>query len=65
MARIIWAPQATRDILEIAEHIGKDSPRHAAITVERIYNVVECLRAFPLSGRIVPEFGKKIYREVI
>ena len=65
MTPIRWSPQAVRDVESIRDYIAQDSVRYAQLTVDRIISSVERLRAFPLSGRVVPERGDPEIREVI
>ena len=65
MTPISWSPQALRDVESIREYIAQDSPRYAELVVHRIIASVERLRAFPESGRVVPERGDPEIREVI
>jgi len=62
---IRWSPQAVRDVEAIREYIAQDSQRYAQLTVDRIIASVERLRAFPQSGRMVPERADPEIREVI
>ena len=65
MTPIRWSPQAVRDVEAIREYIAQDSQRYAQLTVDRIIASVERLRAFPQSGRMVPERADPEIREVI
>lgn len=65
MTTIRWSPQAVRDIESIREYIAHDSQRYADLVASRIIASVERLRAFPQSGRVVPERGDPEIREVI
>lgn len=65
MTPIRWSPQAVRDVEAIREYIAQDSQRYAQLTVDRIIASVERLRAFPQSGRVVPERADPEIREVI
>ncbi|MBI4455226.1 MAG: type II toxin-antitoxin system RelE/ParE family toxin [Acidobacteria bacterium] len=65
MTQIIWSPQALRDIEAIRTYIAEDSPRVAELVVGRIIKAVERLKAFPESGRKVPERNDPKIREVI
>ena len=65
MTRILWSPQALRDIKSIREYIAHDSPRYAELVVGRLIASVERLQTFPESGRVVPERGDPEIREVI
>lgn len=63
MTPIRWSPQAVRDVESIRDYIAQDSRRYAQLTVDQIITSVERLRAFPQSGRVVPERAE--LREVI
>lgn len=65
MTPIRWSPQAVRDVEAIRDYIAQDSQRYAQLTVDRIIAAVERLRAFPQSGRVVPERADPEIREVI
>ena len=65
MTVLTWSPQAVRDLEGIRAYIATDSPRYADLTVARIVAVVERLKAFPESGRIVPERSDPTIREVV
>jgi plasmid stabilization system protein ParE len=54
-----------RDLEAIRDYIAADSPRYAALVIERIISAVERLTSFPESGRIVPERSDPAIREVI
>jgi plasmid stabilization system protein ParE len=36
VTKLIWSPQALRDLETIRDYIAADSPRYAALVVERI-----------------------------
>ena len=55
MRKLLWSPQALRDLEGIRDYIALDSARYAALVIERIVNGVERLSTFPESGRMVPE----------
>ena len=65
MTHIIWSPQALRDIEAIRVYIAEDSPHVAELVVGRIVKAVERLKAFPGSGRKVPEHNDPEILEVI
>ena len=65
MAKVIWSPTGLDDIDLIAEYIARDSARRASLFVQRLVKAVERLEVFPQSGRIVPEIGDDIRREII
>jgi toxin ParE1/3/4 len=65
VSRIIWSPQAIRDVESIRAFIVQDSATYADLVARRIVAAVERLEAFPESGRIVPERQNPAIREVI
>ena len=65
MAEVRWARRALDDLREIHDFIARDSPRAAEALVERVFSASEQLTAFPLSGRLVPEFPGSGYRELL
>ena len=64
MARVIWSPQALDDIEAIRQFIARDAPQTAQRFVQRIFETVERLYRFPLSGAMVPELGNETFREI-
>jgi plasmid stabilization system protein ParE len=65
VATVRWTQHARDDLREIHDFIMRDSPRAAEAMVERLVTATERLASFPDSGRIVPEFPKLAYREII
>lgn len=65
MTKIRWSPQSVRELEAIRDYIAPDSPRYAALVVQRILDAVERLAAFPESGRVVPERNDPAIREII
>jgi plasmid stabilization system protein ParE len=61
--RVIWSLEAAEDLETIAEYIERDSPRYAAVVVEKIVTLVRSLSTFPRMGRKVPEFDRDDLRE--
>lgn len=61
--RLRWSPEAVKDIESIAEYIGRDAPRYAAVVVDRIVEIASRIERSPLAGRITPEFGLEAIRE--
>lgn len=61
---IRWSPEASDDVVRIAEFISRDSENYAKIVVEKILSATEILPEFPCSGRIVPEFTEESIREL-
>jgi toxin ParE1/3/4 len=63
--RIRWSPLAIDRVSEIAGYIAQDNPVAAQSWVNTVFKKVEELKAFPESGRIVPEVNNKTIRELI
>ena len=63
--RVVLAPSARRDLRRIIAEISRDAPERALRFGDRLLDHVEQATAFPLSGRVVPEFGADDIREVI
>jgi toxin ParE1/3/4 len=60
-----WSPSARTDLREISAYIAQDDPDAARRFIQGIFHVIECLQAYPLSGRIVPEFNTPESSEMI
>jgi addiction module RelE/StbE family toxin len=65
MVKIVWTKQSVVDLKEIFEYISKDSKRYAEIQIKRIKSKTLILKTLPESGRIVPELGIVLIRELI
>lgn len=65
MVKLNWTEQATNDLVSIGQYIERDSLKYAKIQIKRIRAKAKLLRKFPLSGRIVPEMGNDVIRELI
>ena len=65
MARVIWDPVALDDLEGIAQYIERDSPVAARRLVQRIFERVERLQRYPLSGGYIDEDDRQIYRQLI
>ena len=63
--KILWSPLAVDRVSEIAEYIAQDNPVAAESWIDAVFKKVEGLKAFPESGRIVPETDNKVIRELI
>ncbi len=63
--KILWSPLAVDRVAEIAEYIAQDNPVVAESWINTIFKKVEELKAFPESGRIVPETRNRAIRELI
>ena len=65
MAQVNWSPSSLLDLESIAEFIARDSTHYASLFVQKLVSHVEKLKEFPLSGRVVPEYGKEDLREFL
>ena len=63
--KIVWSPLAVDRVSEIAGYIAQDNPVAAESWIDTVFKKVEDLKAFPESGRIVPETDNKTIRELI
>jgi toxin ParE1/3/4 len=63
--QIIWSPSARWDLMDLRDYISLDSPEIARRFISSLFDTVEHLADFPLSGRIVPELRDEQIREVI
>lgn len=63
--KIIWSPQATRDLNLIVDRIAQDKKIVAFRWATTIRKKVDRLRVFPKSGRVVPEVGREEIREIL
>jgi toxin ParE1/3/4 len=64
MSRIDWTERAHGDLRAIHAYIARDSKRYADGVISRIKARTRRLRAWPLSGSIVPEWNAPDLREV-
>lgn len=65
MTVLRWTEQAVQDLESIRDFIERDSPRYGRLVVERLVDATNRIEVFPMSGRMVPEIGKKEVRELI
>jgi len=63
--RVFWTNTAVQHLLSIYAYIAQDAPRYGQRMVERLTERSEQVAAFPLSGRMVPEYEAPDVREVI
>jgi plasmid stabilization system protein ParE len=64
-AEIRWSLRARADLDELSAFIARDDREAAARWIARIVAAVERVAELPLSGRMVPEFGREDLREVL
>jgi addiction module RelE/StbE family toxin len=63
--KLLWSPLAIDRASEIAEYIARDNPVAAENWIDALFKKVEELKAFPESGRVVPETNHRTIRELI
>jgi toxin ParE1/3/4 len=63
--RVHWTTSATRHLGIIHEYVAQDSKIYADRPIDRLTRRSEQLGSFPESGRVVPEFRRTDFREVI
>jgi toxin ParE1/3/4 len=63
--RVVWSPLALERAEEAARFIAADKPLAAAKWAASLLARVGQLEAFPESGRVVPEFGRRQLRELV
>ncbi len=65
MTRIAWTDSAISDLESIHAYISRDAEVYADSVIAEIFDAVDRLIHFPLSGRIVPEINENNTREII
>ena len=65
MGKIVWTSSSLRDLQQIHEYISEDSMFYADRFVTKLYERVNILEDFPLTGRMVPEKEDESIRELI
>ena len=63
--KVHWTLAALGHLLAIYEYIAEDSSLYAQRMVDRLTRRSEQIAAFPISGRMVPEFEAEDIREMI
>lgn len=63
--KVVWGEKASLDVLEIQAYISRDSWAAADRMTFSFLCAAEAVADHPLSGRVVPEFGRATLREVI
>ena len=56
---------ARKDLLEIYEHIRKDSDYYAVKTINQIQKYINNIKLFPYSGRKILEINQENFLEII
>jgi len=62
--KVVWTDTAKRNLRNIHDYIAQTSPAYAKRLVDRLTKRSKQIAAFPLSGRVVPEFAVDQIREV-
>ena len=65
MGTLKWTPRALKELQRIYDFIYQDSPQAAEAFRERLLRATDRLARFPESGRRVPEYPSREYREII
>ncbi len=63
--RVQWTAPATEDLLRAAEFIRQDRPAAARRLYHQLLQETRQLERTPFIGRVVPEFGHRLLRELI
>jgi toxin ParE1/3/4 len=63
--KVVWTEYALRDLERIDSYIARSSPAAAARWVGKLIATAASLASAPMSGRAVPEKGRRDIREVL
>ena len=63
--KVHWTDTAEKHLDTIYSYIAQNSPQYAKRMVDRLTRRSQQISAYPLSGRIVPEYEIDTIREVI
>jgi toxin ParE1/3/4 len=63
--QVALSPSARADLRDIVRYISLDSPDHALRFGQFLVSHTKSLAEFPELGRVVPEFGDTLTREII
>ncbi|RKZ80973.1 MAG: type II toxin-antitoxin system RelE/ParE family toxin [Candidatus Parabeggiatoa sp. nov. 1] len=63
--KVHWTNTAAGHLLSIFEYIAPNSPFYAQKMIDKLTKRSEQIAMFPMSGRMVPEYGNQDIREVI
>jgi plasmid stabilization system protein ParE len=63
--KVVWTEQARDDLREIVQFIARDNRQAAERFGNAIIFKAESLADFPRMGRVVPEIGDDLTREII
>jgi len=62
---ILWTDRALEDLVQLRDWVSHDRPAAARKLAATLRKSVERLARFPHSGRLVPGFEARGYREVV
>ncbi len=65
MAEIVWTEPALSDLDAIADYIALENPAAASRLVQRVFEHVGQLQAYPESGSKPAELKKSRYRQIV
>jgi len=65
VSAVLWAGPALRELEAALDYIAEDNPEAAERLGRKLHAAVGRLAEFPDSGRVVPELGDPLLREVI
>jgi toxin ParE1/3/4 len=63
--RVHWTNTAIEHLVSIYEYVAHNSKPYADRLIDKLTRRSEQIAAFPLSGRMVPEYRDESIREVI
>ena len=63
--KLIWTQTSIEEIESIVDYISLDKPQAALTWAKSVFEKEKDILKFPMSGRVVPEFGKSNIREII
>jgi toxin ParE1/3/4 len=63
--KVLWTDSAVAQLQAIHDYLAQTSPEYALLIIDRLTKRSIQFSAFPLSGRIVPEYELNEVREVI
>ena len=65
MARIVWTPQAARQLEDVLAYLSERSYTYGELLSVEIERAAGLIAEYPRIGRVVPELGRDDVREVI
>lgn len=65
MSAVLWAGPALRELEAALDYIARDNPEAAEQLGRKVHAAVGRLAEYPDSGRVVPELGDPLLREVV